>query len=549
MFSIYNDTIHNKVLVADYLGDIEEYPYLNRSYSLDGSLEAETANANIRNAADDDARDLIVACQTEATLTAAGQNFIDDGTNGCYEGNTWTWSLETHSETLSNDGVDEDIQVFLEGELLPKGSFTIADDGATLTVKFTDTSIKRYRAWEKDDPDDTSAETSGTSVEVYIANTDKLAVGDVGDDDLYSGYAFLGDTWSSPRIFRMPNPTNRSEPNEDKYVMVMGGGMSMKRGIGSNVFVIDLDDVKNIGKILKVIDIPDSDQNTITNSTPASPVVITPDMTPGIPWRGALVYINDLEGKVTKINLTSMTIGDDDNEIKIYDSTQIFDAQVDQSELSTNARYMYHSMDIAIGKDSNKVWLYMGTGDYEDPNMVPDAALGEPPIDNVLLGIKDPMRNWRYKNVTTTENLDDCRLIDGGTINCPTSADAGWKIELSNSQKVTAEPTVFQGNVYFPIYQPNDDPCQAGAAFICGADDECGTNNSDQIGKGSGNPADFSASKCHFVGFGILSEIVVFAGKLFANIAGLAEGKTTLVVKVAAPGEVDSYRRSWKENF
>ena len=56
-------------------------------------------------------------------------------------------------------------------------------------------------------------------------------------------------------------------------------------------------------------------------------------------------------------------------------------------------------------------------------------------------------------------------------------------------------------------------------------------------------------SKCHFVGFGILSEIVVFAGKLFANIAGLAEGKTTLVVKVAAPGEVDSYRRSWKENF
>jgi hypothetical protein len=46
-----------------------------------------------------------------------------------------------------------------------------------------------------------------------------------------------------------------------------------------------------------------------------------------------------------------------------------------------------------------------------------------------------------------------------------------------------------------------------------------------------------------------LSEIVVFAGKLFANIAGLSEGKTTLVIKMAAPGEVDSYRRSWKENF
>ena len=35
------------------------------------------------------ARDNLIAdCQKEATLTAAGQNFIDDGTNGCYEGNT-----------------------------------------------------------------------------------------------------------------------------------------------------------------------------------------------------------------------------------------------------------------------------------------------------------------------------------------------------------------------------------------------------------------------------------------------------------------------------
>ena len=48
LFSVYNDTVHNQVLVADYLGDITPYPYLHRSYTLDGSLEAETANANIR---------------------------------------------------------------------------------------------------------------------------------------------------------------------------------------------------------------------------------------------------------------------------------------------------------------------------------------------------------------------------------------------------------------------------------------------------------------------------------------------------------------------
>ena len=35
-------------------------------------------------------------------------------------------------------------------------------------------------------------------------------------------------------------------------------------------------------------------------------IVITPDTAFGIPWRGALVYINDREGKITKINLTNM---------------------------------------------------------------------------------------------------------------------------------------------------------------------------------------------------------------------------------------------------
>ena len=547
LFSIYNDSLENEVLVADYRGVISRFPYLARSYTLDESLEAETAERNIQNAADDAARDAIASCQTEATLTAAGQTFREDGTNGCYEGNTWTWSLPTHGNLLINDADNEDIQVFVDDQPLAKGNFTVTDDGAELTIKFSDTSVKRFRAHEvvADDPADDTDTTDATSVEVYIANVDKLGIGDGTGVDEYSGYAFLGDTWSSPRIFRMPDKDNRNNPAEDKYVMVMGGGMSMKRGIGSNVFVINLENKETPGEILKLINIPDSDANRISNAVPASPVVVTPDMTSGIEWRGGLVYINDLEGKVTKINLTSMTHASDSDEtapttIALYDSTQIFDAQTNVR----NARYMYHSMDIAVGRDTKKVWLYMGTGDYEDPNNT------DPRIDNILLGIKDPMRNWRYKDMNTPKNLDQCKLIESNTTNCPDSSDAGWKVHLPNLQKVTAEPTIFQGNVYFPIYEPNaDNPCSVGAAFICGADDECGTNNSGQIGSGTGNPADFADRDCHFAGFGILSEIVVFAGKLFANIAGLSEGKTTLVVKMAAPGEADSYRRSWKENF
>jgi len=80
-------------------------------------------------------------------------------------------------------------------------------------------------------------------------------------------------------------------------------------------------------KIEKIINIEDTEESDIANSIPASPVVITPDLTVGIPWRGALVYSGDLEGKITKINLTNMM---DDGQkpvatpVFLYDHTTIF---------------------------------------------------------------------------------------------------------------------------------------------------------------------------------------------------------------------------------
>ena len=88
---------------------------------IQGQTQAETAERNIQNAADDAARDAIASCQTEATLTAAGQTFREDGTNGCYEGNTWTWSLPTHGNLLINDAV-----VFSPMFLLPLTSSLVS---------------------------------------------------------------------------------------------------------------------------------------------------------------------------------------------------------------------------------------------------------------------------------------------------------------------------------------------------------------------------------------------------------------------------------------
>ena len=41
----------------------------------------------------------------------------------------------------------------------------------------------------------------------------------------------------------------------------------------------------------------------------------------GIKFKGALVYINDFEGKISKFNLTNMSDDGQGNSIKLYDST------------------------------------------------------------------------------------------------------------------------------------------------------------------------------------------------------------------------------------
>jgi hypothetical protein len=108
-------------------------------------------------------------------------------------------------------------------------------------------------------------------------------------------------------------------------VAVMGGGMGNTFICsGSNVFIVNFEDIENPGSIfgaaknkgpLNIVDTDPAGVNPgmenhiatpngsdIANAIPASPVVITPDLARGIPWRGAMVYINDLEGKITKIN-------------------------------------------------------------------------------------------------------------------------------------------------------------------------------------------------------------------------------------------------------
>ena len=361
-------------------------------------------------------------------------------------------------------------------------------------------------------------------------------------------YSRLGETWSQPRILRIPNDgTGDINIDNDIYVAVLGGGFGgANPEIGSNLFVINLqqDPIDNLfAKIEKQITIKDLDNN-IPNSTPALPVVITADEI-SANYTGGLVYLNDLEGKITKFNLTNMTKDKEGNPIEMYDSTILFNVGATKQ----NGRYMYHSMDAGTTRGSNVFWMFAGTGDYE--RLIARNAN----IDNVLLGIKD--KNFPYyKNITddplSAEDLSDCSdtTKDKTGDDCPTSAELGWYIKLDNSRKVTAEPTLTRGRVIFPIFQPtlSVNACTTGKAFICNVTAKCGTQKNKEIGSADD-------LECLEVGTGVLSKIIVFGKKLFANIAGEAgadarqDEKRDLVIIPAPKFEIESFRNSWRENY
>ena len=91
MFSIFNDAINNKVLMADKDGNIDELPYSSGSQNISQSLEGKQADSNLNDAKDTDAddcdetdpttctnQDNIAVCQTN---TDAGGSFHATGTN------------------------------------------------------------------------------------------------------------------------------------------------------------------------------------------------------------------------------------------------------------------------------------------------------------------------------------------------------------------------------------------------------------------------------------------------------------------------------------
>ena len=158
-------------------------------------------------------------------------DFKDVGTSACYKGKTF------HFANIILDYADnKDIPAGVLSAKILEGGFSKAlgiskakmVDGL-LQVTFADEKIVNAYVTEK--LDDQGKQLPNDSDQ----NTDQFSIstackGATGISPEYD-YTQLGETWSTPRIVRIPDVTETGAVisggiNTDKYVAIMGGGMS-----------------------------------------------------------------------------------------------------------------------------------------------------------------------------------------------------------------------------------------------------------------------------------------------------------------------------------
>ncbi len=237
----------------------------------------------------------------------------------------------------------------------------------------------------------------------------------------------------------------------------------------------------------------------IVNSVPSDLTVITANGTEKASYDGAIIYAADLEGKLTKINLTENFIIDTNPNSKTFNAikkdiptTTLFDSQSN----TDNGRYIYKKAEATINDDNN-LWLYFGTGNTQKLQNQSSNLL------NRVYGIKD--KDFpNFKTISSAGTVSQCT-----TATCPVPTNKlGWYVNLKNAQKVTAGSTIDKDRAYFPLYEPTTvaNICKTGKAILMAYDTKCGN----------------SVLNVH-LGTGVLSKVVVQGDNLYVGIAGEAK--------------------------
>ena len=244
---------------------ITAYPYGSETLSIDQSLEAITARRIEQQARDADIlldadgddftnRDTKSSCMSNSDVGTDAKFFnasYDDG-SACYAGLTFTFITDALENLTTVDASKFTVIFEKNGSITEVPVAKVNRQGSE--VEFTFSSEMVY-----------NASTGLTSDKEDVPFTIILPAGLEAENIQYD-YSMLGETWATPRIVRIPTTKNGSL-NDDNYVAVLPGGFGATNGIGSNLFLVDLEDPANNGGAIfgsddnlgpiKIADVPD----------------------------------------------------------------------------------------------------------------------------------------------------------------------------------------------------------------------------------------------------------------------------------------------------
>ena len=297
----------------------------------------------------------------------------------------------------------------------------------------------------------------------------------------------------------------------------------------------------------------------INNSVPARLTMLTADNVvkaiDTATYKGAMIYVTDIEGNVWKVDMTGNTAN--------FKKNILFDAEGD----TLNQRYTFY--DMAAAEFQEKIWLYFGTGNIQDVGLVDD-DVKKIKIKNRIYGIKDKnfpsfieIDDTTEKNLLTSQNYEQGSLTikecSDGSPCPPRDEQLGWYTNMKDdsgnetkNEKVTGKVLVTNKKVYVTRYQPQiNKPCEAGKAYLSSHKYNCGSGVSGFAGTQSGVLE---------LGVGIATGAIQFKDNIYVGISG-EEKKTTCqegdpfcvqdnIVRITSPDaqqggttiEIDSWR-------
>jgi len=305
---------------------------------------------------------------------------------------------------------------------------------------------------------------------------------------------YLGQPWGKMFIGRV------RINNVEKWVGFIGGGYSGCGKASGNVCKSDGGpDVR--GKGFYVVDLSNGDilwKYTYANNSNmnydlvAGPAVVDYD-NDGFVDRA---YIGDLGGSVWRFQFCKKTDATSCG-VANWTGGMFFD-----DHAGSGIRPIYTSAAVSLDKSYN-LWVYVGSGDKTQPT--------KPQASDRFYAIKDRRSNGEAPYVVgDLDQINETSLTDVFTDSNLSSAN-GWYMVFGANEKVLADPTIYQGRLYFTTYTPSP---QSDTSDPCGAPGSSNFYNLDYI-TAKGNWGAGSTAGTKFItstGTGVSSSVVVSVG-------------------------------------